>query len=217
MRIVYHATIAPPMKRIFENILDLIFPPSREELVLRTMLPEEVFSKFTPAPLPPFPFITSIFSYRDPLVTELVKEVKNRKNKRALELAGYALYQKLLELNIKNALLIPLPLSKKRLRERGYNQCELLIEEILKHDKHGRFQKDFTLLTRKRDRGEQKLKKREERLTSAENIFDARAVDIDLSVVLVDDVTTTGSTLDSARQALLHAGYTDVSAITLAH
>ncbi len=198
------------MHKVFGFILDFFFPLSKEAEALRALSPEEAYEKLPRTTEKSLPFVTSLFSYKDPLVKELVLSVKNKKNKHAFECAAYALSKNVPEKSI----LVPIPISRKRRNERGYNQCELLIDEMMKL---GNFENNFNLLVRAKDRGEQKTKNREERLISTTNIFTVNFVPMTLPIVIIDDVCTTGSTLKEAREALLSAGYSDVRALTLAH
>lgn len=164
-----------------------------------------------------FPFIESIFSYKNPLVKELIWQVKYKKNKHAVHLAAYALLQRLSKLS-QSSLLVPIPISKKRRKERGYNQCELLIDEILKLDTENKFQKDFELLIRSKHIEKQTHKDRSERLENTKGIFEAtRKENLQRKIIIIDDVSTTGSTLKEACEELLSAGYSDVTALTVAH
>ena len=210
------------MQFLLTFFLDFLFPPSTEALRLREMQPAEVFSIFRRAEPLHQTFITSLFSYKDPLIAELVKQIKSQKNRHAYELAGYALYQELLKVTPGQTetkiVLVPIPISKKRRRERGYNQCGLLIEAILKHDTENKFEKRFDILERTKHTEDQKLKNREERLAGSGKIFTAKIVaDPNIPLIIIDDVSTTGSTLEQARDTLIKAGYTTISALTLAH
>ncbi len=131
------------MHRFFAFLIDFLFPPTKEALALRAFSPAELVEKLPEAEPTSFPFITSLFSYKDPLVSELIHGIKNRKDPYFMELGGWALHGKL-----EGELLVPIPLSKKRRKERGYNQCELLIEEILKLDVENKFKKDFDYATK---------------------------------------------------------------------
>lgn len=200
-------------------LIDLIFPPSPEDLELRKLSLENIFEKLPVAPAPPFPFITSLFAYKNKLVSTLIWNIKYKKDRHAIECGGYALYTKLKEMNLANILLIPIPISKKRRKERGYNQCELLVNEIIKLDTEKIFKKDFDLLVRMKHMERQTLKNRKERLESAESVFDI-GKDLEnkeIRIIIIDDVTTTGSTLKEAREVLIKNGYTNVQALTLAH
>ncbi len=201
MRIVYH-------------IIDFLFPPSPEEVKLRSIFPEQFLEDSQKASAPEFPFIKSIFSYKDPLVKELIWQIKYRKNKKAVEIAGYALFQSLKE----PAVLIPIPISKKRREERGYNQCELLIDEIMRLDNENRFKKDYGLLIRSKHIEKQTHKGRSERLENTKNIFEVtKKENLNQKIIIIDDVSTTGSTLKEARDVMLASGYSNISALTIAH
>lgn len=205
----------------FKSALDFIFPPTPAELELRALSPEIIFDKLPRAAFSPHPFITSLFAYKHPLTHELVRSIKQRKDRHAFELAGYAMYRELSKSGRlqSQTILIPIPLSKQRFKERGYNQCELLIDEIIRLDAEKIFKKESGLLSRIKDSGQQKLKNRKERLASSQSIFSVRTglFPSDARLIIIDDVSTTGSTIKEARDALLQAGYGDVKALTLAH
>ena len=110
------------------------------------------------------------------------------------------------------ALLVPVPIHRARLRERGYNQAALLA--AVASAQTGLPCADA--LTRTRDTPHQVGLGQTGRLA---NVRDAFAVGSDVSgqlVVLVDDVVTTGATLGACADALLAAGAADVWAVTLA-
>jgi ComF family protein len=109
---------------------------------------------------------------------------------------------------------LPIPLSAHRLRERGFNQA-LLLARILAPAKT-----DATLLLRLHDTQAQSNLGRAQRLR---NLQGALAVDPlrvaalqGRSVLLVDDVMTTGATLQAAALALRQAGASTVSALVFA-
>ena len=106
------------------------------------------------------------------------------------------------------------PITKKRRRQRGYNQGELLAEQVAK-------ELEVPLvhaLDKKRETGDQKaLTKREraENLKACFAIADRAAVK-GKRVLLADDVLTTGATADEACRELLIAGAREVYVITAA-
>ncbi len=109
-------------------------------------------------------------------------------------------------------LLVPLPLSAKRLKERGYNQAERIASAL------GRL-RGWSVrpeaLVRRRDTRTQTALTPEERRANVEGAFGARGVR-GQRVVVVDDVFTTGATLVSAAMALREAGAKVVEAVTFA-
>ncbi len=209
------------MHKAFVFIIDIFFPPSEKELLIRSLSPENFEKKASKAPPPPYSFIFPLFAYKDPLVRELVWQIKYKKNRHAARIAAYALYKKLSEFSCPITL-IPIPISKKRRRERGYNQCELIIDEIITLDSEKRFAKNYELLVRSKHIERQTLKGRAERIEDAKNIFTVTETAvtrtlIEEKIILIDDVVTTGSTAKEARETLLRAGYEDVQTITVAH
>jgi len=99
-------------------------------------------------------------------------------------------------------LIIPIPISKKRLRTRGYNQAEQ-IAIGLSQASGIPMRKDT--LRRNGDRISQTHLSHGERMQNAEGAFELNRVDglNGLHVMIVDDVMTTGSTMESAINTLL--------------
>lgn len=203
---------------ILQIILDFIFPPSREELELREISFEKLIQTSEKPQSSEFPFIKSVFSYKEPLIRELIWQIKYKKNRHSLKLAGFALISLLANYDPINTLLVPIPISKSRRKERGFNQSELIIEEILKID--GRFETDFDLLIRVKNIDKQTFKNRAERIENSSKIFAVNDFDKSIlhkKIIIIDDVTTTGSTIREARDALMTAGFRDVGGLTIAH
>lgn len=111
-------------------------------------------------------------------------------------------------------LVVPIPLAKKRLRQRGYNQALLLAYPLAWHLGIGYSTK---ALLRNRETRTQIGLTRQERRDNVRNVFspDSNIVR-EKTILLVDDVITTGATLNSASEALLESGARIVYAVTLA-
>jgi ComF family protein len=112
-------------------------------------------------------------------------------------------------------LVVPVPLHPGRLRERGYNQAERIAKPLAKKLKL-RF--GSYLLVRTKPRPAQLILSRTERWTSVRGAYATheRARVDNLRILLVDDVLTTGATLDACSRALKKAGAAAVFAITVA-
>jgi len=109
----------------------------------------------------------------------------------------------------------PVPLHPERLRERGYNQAELIARPLAK--RLG-LRLDAHLLARTKPRPPRLLLSRRERWEAVRGAYatgEGREVD-NLCVLLVDDVLTTGATLDSCARALKKAGAAAVLGLTVA-
>ncbi len=124
-----------------------------------------------------------------------------------LRIAGHTLY------------IVPIPLSKKRLRERGYNQAELLARALTRAGSATDFKIANILRKTKNTEPQAKIKRRHNRLANMRDVFAVKdGVQLENAVVfLIDDIVTTGATLKDARRALLAAGASRVYAITVAH
>lgn len=208
-------------------MLDIVFPPHKEELALRSLTPKEFLASSPRSPQSPLPFVYPSLAYKNPLVRELVWQIKYRKNEHAVDMGAFILHKKIEEMGIKEGILVPIPISRKRRKERGFNQCELLVDKILEIEKMAengkenggekRFQKDFGLLIRAKHIEKQTLKGRKDRLENIKNIFEVTKTGVQDKIILIDDVVTTGSTLNEARDTLMRNGYDDVTAVTIAH
>ena len=113
-----------------------------------------------------------------------------------------------------NPLIIPVPLSKYRLNWRGFNQAELLAKELSDNTQFD-FAKD--LLVRDRSIPQADIDAREERLDNIKGQF--RYVGSHLKgreIVLIDDVCTTGATINECAKVLKENGAGKIYALVVA-
>ncbi|MBO5501623.1 MAG: ComF family protein [Clostridia bacterium] len=106
---------------------------------------------------------------------------------------------------------VPVPLHPSKLRFRGYNQAQLLAREIASY--YG-FSMRPGLLKRIKATKSQTKRTATERLAAMQGVFEATAEAQGLSILLVDDVLTTGATATACAEALLRAGARAVTLIT---
>ncbi len=99
---------------------------------------------------------------------------------------------------------VPIPLHPSRRRKRGFNQAELLADELAKRTG---IPSDAGLLRRVKKTHVQKELSREERSANLKGAFSVRKGNLPYKkVILIDDIYTTGSTVDEAARVLLKAG-----------
>ncbi len=110
---------------------------------------------------------------------------------------------------------VPVPLHPSRLRERGHNQAELIARPLARRL---RLPLRSYLLVRTKPRPEKLKLTRQERWRTVRGAYALRAgMRVDkLRVLLVDDVFTTGATLDACARALRQAGAASVVGLTVA-
>jgi ComF family protein len=110
---------------------------------------------------------------------------------------------------------VPVPLHRQREQERGYNQAALIAKPTARLL---RLPCKSLLLTRLRPRPDKQILSLKERWESVRGAFATRPgsqVD-NLRVLLIDDVMTTGATLDSCAKTLREAGAKSVAGLTVA-
>ncbi len=111
-------------------------------------------------------------------------------------------------------LLVPVPMHPRRERSRGYNQAALLTREL---GKLTGIPVREDVLERVEDSPPQvERSTRADRLRIAEGTFSATASMADESVLVIDDVVTTGSTMAACAGGLRHASATSVWGLALA-
>ena len=119
---------------------------------------------------------------------------------------------------VRGGVLVPVPLHPRRARERGYNQSELLARALAMAAGGGTSVEQ--LLVRAVDTHTQTAFDRRTRMANLKNAFALAAgatLTPALHYILVDDVFTTGSTLNSCARTLRRAGALNLDVVTLGH
>ncbi len=122
-------------------------------------------------------------------------------------------WQGLAVLKSPTLLVIPIPLSSRRLRRRGFNQAEIIARGLALNFN---YELNLELIKIKNTRAQSSLsaKKRSSNLVDAFKWSGQRPIKRD--ILLIDDVITTGSTLDSAAETLKLAGAHKIIALVIA-
>lgn len=161
---------------------------------------------------PAFNHVRSLARYENPFRKGIIR-LKYHGNAALGEVFSVYLIQLLLSLQWKFDMVLPVPLSTNRLKQRGYNQTAFLAYPISQY-----FRLPYQPYSLRRIRNTHSQVgltgiERRENLTEA---FKAEPTLVkDKVVVLVDDVFTTGSTLNACAEALKTAGVKEVNGITL--
>lgn len=222
------------LKKIREFILDILFPIECincrlegdylcEKCFRRIKFNDQTDSKRAQQNLK-IPFLKKIFiagNYEDKILQNLIKKYKYD----FIKPLGKILARFLITFwNFKNdflgldekyfcPLVIPIPLTTKRLNWRGYNQAEILAREFSRH-----FNYDFNLNLKRQGKQLPQAKLNEaERLDNIRGVFYWTGENLQgKNILLIDDVATTGATLNEAAETLKKAGADAVYALVLA-
>ena len=217
------------IKKIYKKILDVVFPTHctgcKKE---NTPLCIDCLNNLPPAMEVNNISNVSIFDYKDTTVKNSIWFLKYGGNKEIGKIFAYSIYDRLLEemseqnifSNFHDPFLIPIPLSKKRLKKRGFNQSEILAKEMSFIDGDVSFKIATNVLYKIKDTPSQvSIKDKKKRLQNLKGCFSVKNPDNikNRNIILIDDITTTGATIAEARKTLLGAGAKKVIAFTIAH
>jgi predicted amidophosphoribosyltransferase len=246
------------LNTILGNILDLVFPAkclscgkSGSDLCPVCLSDAGAAERETAD------WIFPLYDYRHPLIKKSLWLLKYSGKKRLVNVFAENIYDKIIEelsemsllQNFTAPILIPIPLSSKRYHERGFNQAELICEELVRISKRnhltpnpspktffGEGCPEFTegrgevltlakniLIKIKETEHQARIKDRSVRLKNLVGSFaiknEARNSEFlkGKNIILIDDITTTGATLNEARKILRQIGARKVIAFTVAH
>ncbi|MEI8174911.1 MAG: phosphoribosyltransferase family protein [bacterium] len=216
----------------FNTILDIIFPVKcitcghlGTDLCIKCLSDSPIAERETAK------WIFPLYDYRHPPIKNALLVFKYKGKKRLANVFAEILYEKIIEElselsvmeNFHAPLLIPIPLSNKRHRERGYNQSELICKEIIKINnlRHGVDMKleNNILIKPKETEHQARIHNRSERLKNIIGSFAIKNAELikNKNIILIDDITTTGATLAEAKKILKQNGARKVIAFTIAH
>jgi competence protein ComFC len=214
---------------LLNTIFDLIFPlncisckEKGSDLCLKCL------NSFPEAERESASWIFPLFDYRNPSMKKAIWLLKYKGKKRLAKVFAEAMYARILEElgdlaqfnNFREPILIPIPLAPRRKRERGFNQALLICEKLIKLDKNINFKLEKNILIKPKDTEHQaKIGDRNKRLKNIIGSFVVKNQELikNKNIILIDDVTTTGATLNEAKKMLKRTGVKKVIAFTIAH
>jgi ComF family protein len=211
---------APLLKRSVSLLADLVFPPrcagcGRVDSYWCAVCQYDVEQMpLLPGvkPLPPLADVASTGTHTGKL-REAVQGLKYDNNRQLAEPLGKRLAACFVALNWSIDMIVPVPLHTKRLAERGYNQSQVIAEYLAAHT-------DMPCLPEALRRD--KMTRSQVELSAADrlaNLADAfrgnPALLADQTILLIDDVYTTGATMSNCAHAALSAGARAVYGLTV--
>ena len=160
-------------------------------------------------------------SYGDVIAKNVIKQLKYGYSKELAETVISGWLKEFYRLHggsfAKKPLIVPIPLHRQRLLERGFNQSELLAREL---GKLSGWQVESGLIARIRHNSQQARlsgRRREENVRGIFRVDERKISDCwGGDILLIDDVYTTGSTMQEAARTLKNAGFLKISGLTVA-
>jgi ComF family protein len=151
----------------------------------------------------------------DGVIRQAIHELKYRNLRAIAGLFARLLNDYLTTNPVPGEVVVPVPLHPKRLRERGYNQSHLLAQELAKLSKLPLI--EDCLIRKHHSPPQARTANVDERRSNVANAFSCRDQRLKgKQVLLIDDVSTSGATLDGCARALKKAGATSVWGVVLA-
>ena len=200
--------------KIFNKILAVLFPQKclgckKENEILCPACLEKINR-------PDTPYLNGVHiaaNYQDTVVKKALWLLKyhgvKQLAKPLAELIRERIWKKL---ETENWLVVPVPLSKNKLRHRGYNQAEMIAGEL-----SGNVRADI-LFKKFHTKSQVEVKNKEERLANIIGSFEVRNPETirGKKIILIDDVLTTGATMREAKKVLKQAGAKKVVGVVVA-
>lgn len=207
---------------ILEHIISTIFPLRKESQYFSGWRTSD-YRKRLPPPIQNQNSITALFSYKHKDVRTLIRSIKKEKVATIRDPLAELLADEILATYTDSAIttktpvyIIPIPLSQKRLRERGFNQSGWIAQKIADNLGKGFVYAPY-MLRKIRETKKQALLRRNDRLVNPAGSFRAQNVPTGAHIILIDDVATTGATVNEAKKVLRLAGAKKIEVFCIAH
>lgn len=151
----------------------------------------------------------------DGVMRQAIHEFKYRNLRALAPRLAQLLHEYIVEYSLPVSVLVPVPLHNKRIRERGYNQSSLLAKELGRLA--GLTVNDNCLVRNIYNLPQAKTSNVEERRHNVRGAFICRSDALkDMDILLIDDVATSGATLNACASVLKATGARSVRGLTLA-
>ncbi|MBK5215278.1 MAG: ComF family protein [Candidatus Pacebacteria bacterium] len=172
--------------------------------------------------------IFAVFSYQDEIIKKAIWELKYHQKRYIGDKLGKLLYEYLIEeisdikmdVSGRSIYVIPTPISNKKMRTRGYNQSLAIVKGFCSTEGKEVFEIKNKIINKKVDNIPQaKITNKKRRLENVRGVFEIKNKESvkGRTIIVVDDVTTTGGTLTGIMKILKKAGAKKVYGFAVAH
>jgi competence protein ComFC len=224
---------------MIKNLIELIFPnicagcnkviPSTQYSIcfscLNSLSPDPFYNNYDSKVEQIFwgriPFKKAIAYYnlqKESNLRNMLHALKYKQNKEVGIMLGKIIAHTLLKENIYTNIdyFVPIPIHNKKLKLRGYNQAFVLAQAIA--EVYNKSAIDNILLKEKFTQS-QTTKTREERVKNVQDTFSVNNMELfeNKNICIVDDVLTTGATVEAAANVLMEVKNISLNLVTVAH
>lgn len=182
--------------RIFYLLLDIIFPArfTAEDLGVTPKANTTIHER-----------MYAVFSYKNEGVKQMIKHLKRIPNKELCDMCARYMYDEIKDHIPKGSswTILPIPITRKGFRKRGFNQSELLARSLVNLNSNFNLETHF-LKRVKATKKQALIKNRDERLKNQVGSLRVENENYiaEKNILIVDDVITTGATCDEAMRAI---------------
>lgn len=222
-------------KKVINSVLNFLFPQKCIGCGKKNeILCEECLKRIDWPSLIKENNIFSASDYNDEIIKKAIWMLKYRGIKGLAEPLAELMFRRLWPKIVKDPplllakegpwVIIPIPISLKSLKKRGFNQAELIGQEFAKKIQTSDVDaKNIGCLTNvlykiKETHSQVSIKNRKERLSNLKGSFSVKNPELikNKNIILIDDVSTTGATLAEARKILKSSGAKKVISLVVA-
>ncbi len=202
---------------LFSNLVDFLFPKSLRVREIESLSPAQFRQSAEIG-------TGAIFKYHNNLVRDALWELKYRKNREIAEIFGHIILEEISKLPPDEMIVTFVPARAHREAEKGFDQGLFLLETMERLYKNNLINTKLkfipNILTHTRVTTQQsKTKNRTERFTNMDHAFICmhRELVQGKIILILDDISTTGATLQDASRALADSGASHIYSIAIAH
>ncbi len=199
----------------YKNIIYFLFPPSTKEILLNSVSVDYFINLYLPTV---YMNTTVLLPYSNKYVKASIYLMKFNYNKRAYQFLSSVLH-KYVDTLPAETIIIPIPLGRKRKQDRGYNQVTEVVKKAIQTNPDVHIYE--RVLCRTTETKKQTSLSKEERKQNIIGVFSVKkynAQNIEgKNIILLDDVLTTGATMQEAKATLLPLNPAKITCVALSH
>jgi ComF family protein len=222
-------TVLSVVQIAYMGLLDLLFPEEciacgKASHALCDSCAQNLKNSKDLTPVPIF----ALYDYKDPIVKKAIWHMKYHRRSHLGKTLGQLLYrgyiEEIADIRIhtlgRSILVVPIPLSRMRYKERGYNQALKIAQGFCDADTERIFEVKKNIIVKNTDTVPQaQINNRARRLkniTGAFTVTNTKSV-MGRTIIVIDDVTTTGGTMNEVIRMLEKSGAKKVYGLAVAH